>query len=112
MELKDEWFRIFIKAGVKIDTDVYREEILKPVERWAEQHYGVNEDGKIFEINSDQSIHLQVIGTTGLFSKMELRRIRALMKIRTSSKFQRKSGWMRIFQISSERTSGRRHLPI
>ena len=37
---------IFVKAGVKIDTDVYRKEILKPVERWAKQHYGVNDGGK------------------------------------------------------------------
>lgn len=36
---------IFVRAGVKIDTDVYRTEILKPVKRWARQHYGVDEDG-------------------------------------------------------------------
>lgn len=37
---------IFVKAGIKINTDVYREEILEPVEVWAEQHYGVDEEGK------------------------------------------------------------------
>lgn len=36
---------IFVKAGVKINTDVYRKEILKPVEKWAWEHYGFDEDG-------------------------------------------------------------------
>jgi hypothetical protein len=31
---------IFVKSGVKIDTDVYREDILEPVEEWALDHYG------------------------------------------------------------------------
>jgi hypothetical protein len=47
---------IFVRAGVKIDTDVYREEILEPVEQWAQQHYGVDDEGKIFKNNFDQSI--------------------------------------------------------
>lgn len=41
---------IFVKAGVKINTDVYRKEILEPVGQWAEQHYGVDENGKILLI--------------------------------------------------------------
>jgi len=39
---------IFVKAGVKINTNVYRKEILEPVGQWAEQHYGVDENGKNF----------------------------------------------------------------
>jgi hypothetical protein len=39
---------IFVRAGVKINTDVYRTEILEPVEQWAEQHYGVDANGKFF----------------------------------------------------------------
>ena len=34
---------IFVKAGIKIDTDVYRKEILEPVEDWALEHYGTSE---------------------------------------------------------------------
>lgn len=44
---------IFVKAGVSIDTDVYREEVLKPVERWALEQYGVDEEGTIFLTNFD-----------------------------------------------------------
>ena len=36
---------IFVKARVKINTDAYCEEILEPVEDWALQHYGVDDDG-------------------------------------------------------------------
>lgn len=36
---------VFVKAGIKIDTDVYRRDILKPVERWAVDHYGIDEEG-------------------------------------------------------------------
>lgn len=36
---------IFVKSGLKIDTDLYRREILKPVKRWAIEHYGVDENG-------------------------------------------------------------------
>jgi len=43
---------ICVKAGVKINTDVYRKEILEPVEQWAEQHYGVDENGKLFKFDS------------------------------------------------------------
>jgi len=35
---------IFVKAGIKIDTDVYRKEILEPVEDWAMDHYGTTEE--------------------------------------------------------------------
>lgn len=37
---------IFVKTGVKIDTDVYRRDILRPTEEWAKEHYGVDEAGK------------------------------------------------------------------
>jgi hypothetical protein len=37
---------IFVKAGIKINTDVYREEILEPLKYWAIKHYGVDEQGK------------------------------------------------------------------
>lgn len=40
---------IFVRAGIKISTDVYRTEILEPVETWAERHYGVDNDGKLFK---------------------------------------------------------------
>jgi transposase len=36
---------IFVKSGLKIDTDLYRREILKPVKRWAIDHYGTDEEG-------------------------------------------------------------------
>lgn len=36
---------IFVKAGVKIDTDVYRQDILEPIEEWAQEHYGIDEEG-------------------------------------------------------------------
>jgi len=36
---------IFVESGVKINTDVYRQEILEPVEEWAQDHYGVDEEG-------------------------------------------------------------------
>lgn len=36
---------IFVKAGVKINTDVYRKEILKPTEQWAAEHYGIDDEG-------------------------------------------------------------------
>ena len=36
---------IFVKSGLKIDTDLYRREILRPVKRWAIEHYGVDENG-------------------------------------------------------------------
>jgi len=37
---------IFVESGIKIDTDGYRREILRPVKRWAMEHYGVDEKGK------------------------------------------------------------------
>lgn len=40
---------IFVRAGVKIDTDVYRRTILRPVRQWAEQHYGVDNEGKLLK---------------------------------------------------------------
>lgn len=39
---------IFVRAGIKINTDVYRTEILEPVATWAAQHYGVDEEGKLW----------------------------------------------------------------
>lgn len=35
---------IFISTGVKINTDVYRKEVLEPVKDWAIDHYGVDEE--------------------------------------------------------------------
>lgn len=40
---------IFVKEGIKINTDVYRRKILKPTENWAIQHYGVDDEGKILK---------------------------------------------------------------
>uniref|UniRef100_A0A914DIN1 Uncharacterized protein n=1 Tax=Acrobeloides nanus TaxID=290746 RepID=A0A914DIN1_9BILA len=34
-----------LRAGIKIDTDVYREDILEPTKVWALQHYGTDNDG-------------------------------------------------------------------
>lgn len=36
---------IFVKSGLKIDTDLYRRDILRPVMNWAKDHYGVDEQG-------------------------------------------------------------------
>lgn len=36
---------IFVKSGLKIDTDLYRRDILRPVKRWAIERYGVDEQG-------------------------------------------------------------------
>jgi hypothetical protein len=36
---------IFVKQGLKVNTDLYRREILKPVKHWAIEHYGVDDDG-------------------------------------------------------------------
>ena len=35
----------FVEAGIKIDTDVYRKDILEATEVWALEHYGTDEDG-------------------------------------------------------------------
>jgi transposase len=36
---------IFVDSGTKVDTDVYRKDILEPVEEWALNHYGTDENG-------------------------------------------------------------------
>lgn len=57
---------IFVKAGVNVNTDVYRREVLRPVERWAKQHYGTDDEGKIFESNSMSQYLLRLLARMGL----------------------------------------------
>lgn len=101
---------IFVRAGVKISTDVYRTEILEPVEQWAEGHYGVDEGGKFFECFRSLTC-FQDFGMSGAFSKMAPRLTQAQTIIRTDSRFQLNDGSTSIFQILSTRINGRQHLP-
>jgi transposase len=88
---------IFVTAGVKINTDVYREEILEPVEEWALEHYGTDNDGfwNNWTFQQDGHHHTQV-------SK----------KTQTSSRFQHKHGLLNTFLILLKGMSGHRHLLI
>jgi hypothetical protein len=52
---------IFVRAGVKIDTNVYRREILRPTRNWAKEHYGVDDEGKIFERIFDEPIFFRLL---------------------------------------------------
>lgn len=39
---------IFVKEGVKINTDVYRRKILRPTKNWALENYGVDSEGNFW----------------------------------------------------------------
>lgn len=101
---------IFVKAGVRVNTDTYRREILRPVESWATEYYGLEEDGKVLSLSCGKSVHLQVIEMTGLSSRMELLRTQAPMKSLINSGFRRRDGSTNTSQTLSERKNGRRHL--
>lgn len=97
---------IFVSSGLKINTDLYRREILKPIKRWALGHYGVDNKGKFLRIFFDETICFQVIGMNGLFNKIQLHHTQASKLIQKNSRFLLKSGLMSSFRISSLKMSG------
>jgi hypothetical protein len=103
---------IFVQAGVKIDTDVYRRTILRPVRNWAEEHYGVDEEGEDFKISVYQSNCLQVTGTIGLFNKTALLLTQARTTTQNGSEFRLKGGATKTFRTSFEKTNGHLLLQI
>jgi hypothetical protein len=83
---------IFVKAGVKINTDVYREEILDQL-KFGLRNITALMKKVSFQYQVKGKFHLQNSGITRHFNATEPHRIRARTLNQTSLRFRRKDEW-------------------